>query len=90
MPVLIFPHLTEYLRHHNKTQHFLSYCADYILGKVLKIFHALHVHALKKVVWEHPTFSETALYWQGQSIQAKVPTQGRDLSKAQIDVTQSV
>jgi len=60
MPVLIFPHLTEYLRHHNKTQHFLSYCADYILGKVLKIFHALHVHALKKVVWEHPTFSETA------------------------------
>jgi hypothetical protein len=55
-----------------------------------KIFYALHVHALKKVVWEYPTFSEMALYWQGQSIQAKVLPEGRDLSKAQVYITQSV
>jgi len=49
-----------------------------------------YVHALKKVVWEHPTFSEMAIYWQLLSIQAKELTEGEDLSKAQVDITRSV
>ena len=54
-----------------------------------KIFYLFHVHALKKFVWEHPPFSETALYWQRQPIQAKVLTEGGNLNNEQIDFTQS-
>jgi len=42
-----------------------------LLDSCHKIFHVFHVHALKNVVWEQPTCSETALSWQHQSDKVK-------------------